>query len=229
MPNTPSRTIRLFALGDARIETPAAVIEPSAELAFATALYFLLERKEPASRRGLERLLWPDVAATTASHRLRQTLLKLRRLGVPVETVGTAKLRLPPDLVSVDLEDLVANPRQIDRIAASHIAVLPHYDPKVSDEYTDWLERKKREMGAKLASPLLAVISKHRLRANWEDVESWALALLRLTPHNEEATLALAEAHAMRGAKLEGVRHRATRTRRRVQRPRPAGRGVRDG
>jgi DNA-binding SARP family transcriptional activator len=206
MPTTPSGTIRLLALGDARIETPAAVIEPSAELAFATALYFLLERKEPVSRRALERLLWPDVAATTASHRLRQTLLKLRRLGLSVETVGTARLRLAPESVSVDLEDVVANPRQIDRIAASHIAVLPHYDPKVSDEYTDWLEKKRREMGAKLAAPLLAIISKNRLRANWEDVESWASALLRLTPYNEEATLALAEAHAMRGAKLEGVR-----------------------
>ena len=206
MPNTPSGTIRLFALGDARIETPLAVIEPSAELAFATALYLLLEGKEPISRRALERILWPDVAATTASHRMRQTLLKLRRLGVAVETFGTARLRIPPDLAYVDLEDLIAVPRQIDRVAASHFVVLPHYDPRVSDQYTDWLDAKKREIGSRLATPLLAIISKHRLRAHWEDVESWASALLRVAPHNEEATLALAEAHAMRGAKLEGVR-----------------------
>jgi DNA-binding SARP family transcriptional activator/tetratricopeptide (TPR) repeat protein len=206
MPTTPSGAIRLFVLGDARIETPVAVIEPSAELAFATALYFLLERKEPISRRALERLLWPDVASTTASHRLRQTLLKLRRLGLPVETVGTARLRLPPDLALVDLEDLVATPRQIDRVAASHLVVLPHYEPKVSDQYTDWLETKKHEIGSRLVTPLLSIISKHRHRANWDEVESWATALLRLAPHNEEATLALAEAHAMRGAKLEGVR-----------------------
>src|SRR6476469_7794527 len=138
MPNTSSGTIRLYVLGDARIETPMAVIEPSAELAFATALYFLLERKEPISRRVLERLLWPDVAQTTASHRMRQTLLKLRRLGVPVETVGTARLRLPPDLAVVDLEDLIATPRQIERVAPSHLVVLPHYDPNVSDQFTDW-------------------------------------------------------------------------------------------
>ena len=146
MTNTPSGTIRLFAVGNARIETPVAVIEPSAELAFATALYFLLERREPVSRRALERLLWPDIAQATASHRMRQTLLKLRRLGVPVETVGTARLRIPPDLAFVDVEDLIAAPRQIERVAASHLVILPHYDPQVSDQYTDWLESRKHEI-----------------------------------------------------------------------------------
>src|SRR6476469_4461587 len=174
MPNTSSGTIRLYVLGDARIETPMAVIEPSAELAFATALYFLLERKEPISRRALERMLWPDVSPTTASHRMRQTLLKLRRLGVSVETVGTARLRIPPGLASVDLEDLVVSPRQIERVAASHLVVLPHYDPKVSDQYTEWLETKKRDIGSRLLTPILSIISRHRLRANWEEVDSWA-------------------------------------------------------
>lgn len=206
MPNTPPGTIRLYALGDARIETPVTVIEPSAELAFATALYFLLERKEPVSRRALERLLWPEIEPKTASHRMRQTLLKLRRLGIPVETCGTAKLRIPPDMSSVDVEDLIAAPRQIERVAPSHLVVLPHYEPGVSDQFTDWLESKKREIGLQMATPLLSIISKYRLRGSWEEVESWASALLRIAPHNEEATLALAEAHAMRGAKLEGVR-----------------------
>jgi DNA-binding SARP family transcriptional activator/tetratricopeptide (TPR) repeat protein len=206
MQTTPSATIHLFLLGDARIETPLAVIEPSAEFAFAAALYFLLERKEPASRRALERLLWPDVAQSAASHRMRQTLLKIRQLGVPVETVGTARLCLKSDLVSVDLDELVASPRQVERVAPSHLVILPYYEPNITDAYTDWLETKKQEIGSRLVTPLLAIISKSRLRASWEEVESWASALLRLAPYNEEATLALAEAHAMRGSKLDGVR-----------------------
>ena len=80
MTDTSAGPIRLFVLGDARIETPVGVIEPTAELVFATALYLILERKEPVSRRKLERVLWPGAEKTVASHRLRQTLLKLSKI-----------------------------------------------------------------------------------------------------------------------------------------------------
>ncbi len=88
MPSLPSNTVKLFVLGQARIETRVATIEPDAEVAFATALFLLLERKNPASRRTLEQLIWPGVPGPTASHRMRQTILKLRQLGLPIETVG---------------------------------------------------------------------------------------------------------------------------------------------
>ncbi|MEO7366411.1 MAG: AAA family ATPase, partial [Gemmatimonadaceae bacterium] len=206
MPKVTAGPIRLFVFGDARIETPVAVIEPSAELAFAAALYLVLAGSEAVSRRELESLLWPDAEPATASHRMRQTLLKLRQLGVPVETIGKTKLRVSRDVATSDFETMLGDPSRIERLSAAHFVVLPHYSPALSDAYVDWISEKKREIGSRLETPLLAIVSRHRIKASWEEVESWALALLRLAPFNEEATLALAEAHAMRGAKLEADR-----------------------
>jgi DNA-binding SARP family transcriptional activator/tetratricopeptide (TPR) repeat protein len=204
MTDTSAGPIRLFVLGDARIETPVGVIEPTAELVFATALYLILERKEPVSRRKLERVLWPDAEEAVASHRLRQTLLKLRRAGLPVQ--GSAmRLSLDRVTVGVDYEQLVASAQNPPTDHGS-LAVLPDYEPEVSREYSRWVESKRDIITGMITPTMLGVISQRRSRGDWAGVEYSASGLLRAAPYNEEATLALAEAHAMRGSKLESVR-----------------------
>lgn len=206
MKTTLAGPIRLFVLGDARIETPLGQIEPTAEVVFAAALYLILERREPVARRTLAGVLWPKAPSTTASHRLRQTLLKLRRAGIPLEPVGKTRLSLGETAIWVDVEDFL---RPQDSQAASpfeRYALMPGYEPGFSAEFLDWLDGKKRGMSSAMTRVLLSRLSRQRLMGQWADVERTSSTLLELAPYNEEATLALAEAYAMRGSKLEGVR-----------------------
>src|SRR5437764_14069953 len=52
---------------------------------------------------------------------------------------------------------------------------------------------------------VLGIIARERVRSEWVEVERNATRLLRFQPYNEEATLALAEAYAMRGGKLQAM------------------------
>jgi len=202
MPGKETQQVRLFALGDARIETSQGVIEPTAKVAFAAALYLILERKDPVSRRGLERLLWPGVAPSVASHRLRQTLLKLKRLGVPVEAVGKARIGLGISAVSIDFSEYLSS-SEVD--PGVGIALLSGYEPDFSVVFADWLDKKRAQINGLLATYLLHRMAHERANGRWDVVEATAALLLSVAPLNEEATLAMAEALAMRGAKVDAV------------------------
>ncbi len=193
-------------LGDARIETPNGMIRPSAEFIFAAALYLMLERSESISRRTLQGLLWPRTSTSVGAHRLRQTLLKLRQAQLSIEADGPTRISLERSLIRLDFEELLQNPRQIETRGRSPFSILPDYEPQFSEAYLDWLDTKRREIGSRFSKSFLALISRHRLSGNWEEVETWATALLQLAPYNEEATLALAESYAMRGSKIDGIR-----------------------
>jgi DNA-binding SARP family transcriptional activator len=193
--------IRLRSIGDARIETSRSVIEPTAHVVFAMALYLLLERAKPSSRAALAEMLWPGVTPKLRGHRLRQTLLKLRRAGFFIEPVGRAQIRLGHQNVWIEHERLTTDGVGTDNLELSHLRPLSGFDPKLSLDYTDWLERKRNQITSAIVKELLNAIAKHRLAGEWSDVERGASSLLQLTPLNEEATLALAEAFAMRGAK----------------------------
>lgn len=197
--------IKLFVLGDARIETPRGEIDPVAEVAFAATLYLVLEHRRPVSRRTLETLLWPNATSKVASHRLRQTLLKLRRVGVPVEPIGKSRLSVSSCSVTVDFDELLTL-KDARSWSPERLTLLPQYEPDFSPAFLEWLDGKKRQMAASLTRVLLGTIAEYRMTGDWTRVESNAAALLLLAPYNEEATLALAEAYAMRGSKLEGIR-----------------------
>ena len=145
MANKSAGPIKLFVLGDARIETPTAVIEPTAEIIFAVALFLILGRKEPSPRRALQRLLWPNVDTSTASHRLRQTLLKLRRMGIRVDTVGTSRVQIGNDSVSVDSEEFLRNTST--ELELERLSLLPGYDPQFSAPYAEWLDAQRLGIG----------------------------------------------------------------------------------
>lgn len=204
MANASAGPIRLFVLGDARIETPRGVIEPTAELVFAAALYLILERKEPVARRTLEQLLWPSASRQSASHRLRQTLLKLRRCGIPVEPVGRSRLQLVSENIVVDFDEFVRN-QNASIIPEQPLSFLPGYDSGFSFAFAEWLDSRKNEVQTAFSRLLLRDIAQARSAGSWPRIEQMVTKLLQIAPYNEEAVLVLAEAHAMRGAKLEGI------------------------
>jgi DNA-binding SARP family transcriptional activator/tetratricopeptide (TPR) repeat protein len=195
----------LRALGDARISIGRVEIDPSAELVFSVALFLILERDTAVHRNHLRSLLWPGVSTDTASHRLRQTLFKLRTLGFPLKSESKLRLTICTDHLRVDFE-------QETQLAdgafdpATHLPILAGFEPDLSWEYSEWLDAKKKTIASTITGRLLERIAKFRLEGDWAAVDRDAKALLAISPHNEEATLAFAECMAMRGDKIDAVR-----------------------
>ena len=195
--------LELRALGKTEIATDVTTITPSQEIIFASALYLVLERQRRTPRGRLAELLWPNVQPSARNHRLRQTLLQLKKLGFPVVADRDRVALAPKEILS-----------DIDRIAEEAAALphgdclefLPGYSPRFSEPFRDWVDVKRSEVNSLSSRALLATLAAERGRANWKGVEELARGVLRLDPFNESAVLAMAEASAMRGQKREAVR-----------------------
>lgn len=197
--------ILLRALGNAVIESPKRRIFASHTVVFAACLYMILERKRKITRESLETLLWPDLQnSAKAHHRFRQTLHIMKQLGVPIirdktflrigcesETDFDAFLSQAAD------EELPAIPESFQ--------FLPDYAPRLSTNFSHWLDGKRRYVSAGLIRLLLAHIRSDRNRGNWAKVEQLSNTCIEVDEFNEEAILARAESIAMRGGKLEAL------------------------
>src|SRR5687768_15352503 len=195
--------LELRALGSAEIATDTSILTPSQEIVFAAALYLTLERERKVSRTGLAELLWPRVDPSIRAHRLRQTLLQLKKLGFPVvadrDTVRIST-QIVADTDQIEASDLSAPGRE------SSLDFLPGYSPRFSEPYADWVDRKRSQMSSICSRVLVAQLGRERARANWNAVDGIARSILRLDPYNESAVLAFSEACAMRGQKREAVK-----------------------
>ena len=194
--------LELRALGNAEIRTGSTTLTPSQEIVFASALYLLLERERRISRSGLAELLWPGVEPSTRSHRLRQTLLQLKKLGFPVsadrDRVGLSTREVRTD---IDRADSSGNGRS----ESDALEFLPGYSPLFSEPFRDWVDGKRSEINSNSSRALVALLGAERNRADWNAVEATARRILQLDPYNESAVLALAESSAMRGQKRHAV------------------------
>src|SRR5256885_2094477 len=96
--------IELRAVGAAQIDTGLTVLRPSQTVVFAVALYLILERDKLVSRDRLAALIWPSAGPSLRGHRLRQTILQLKKLGLCVNAsrhqleVEASQIRCDVDL-----------------------------------------------------------------------------------------------------------------------------------
>jgi DNA-binding SARP family transcriptional activator/tetratricopeptide (TPR) repeat protein len=176
-------------------------MDPSAQMAFATALFLILERAVATPRQELAELLWPTATREAANHRLRQTLLKLRQSGLHVESIGKTRIRLADDQIVVDYEHWESDTVDVDSQSTQQLTPFSGFKADFSHAYAAWLDRKKDLIVSHLVRGLLSNIAKNRHSGDWASVELFASALLQIAPLNEEATLASAESRAMRGDK----------------------------
>ena len=195
--------LELRALGNAEIETDKTILTPSQEIVFAGALYLILERGKRISRTGLAELLWPSVNVSTRSHRMRQTLLQLKKLGVP--------LTANRDVVRFDPKDVRADIAILDSLAegslpcCESLEFLPGYSPRFSEPFRDWVDGRRGELHSKCSRAMLGVLNQERVKGAWAEVERIARQCLHLDPFNESAVLAMAEASVMRGQKQRAL------------------------
>lgn len=195
--------IVLRALGKAEIETCVTTITPSKEKAFAAALHLVLERGKRVSRAWLAALLWPRVGEKVRAHRLRQTILQLKKLGVFVRA-DRDNLELPHDDASTDLDELSQEHPGVITTGGS-LEFLPGYSPRFSEPFRDWIDAKRDEVHATATRHLITDLEFARRRADWVACDKIAKRCCQLDPYNETAVLVRAEATAMRGAKKEAL------------------------
>ena len=192
--------ITLHAFGTGEIRTPVATITPSHSRVFAASLYLILESGKGVSRSRLANLLWPDATEPLRAHRLRQTILQMRKLGICVQA-DRDKLQIPADGLRSDLDSLTGE----GNLLGASLEMLAGYSPQFSESFADWLDSKRRAVHAHVTRFLIAAIAKAKSRADWASVDDLASACLTLDALNESAILARAEASAMRGAKREAL------------------------
>jgi DNA-binding SARP family transcriptional activator len=195
--------VMLRTLGTAEIETAIGVLTPSQEVVFAAALFLLLNRDIRASRARVAALLWPGIGNESRAHRLRQTLLQLKKSGIGVKADRTT-LHVPSSTVQSDIECLSSGNLNFFARADS-LEFLPGYNPRCSAAFRDWVDTKRDEAHATVTRLLLRELDEKRHQGDWSSVERIAAKCLVLEPLNETAVLAKAEACAMRGGKLKAV------------------------
>jgi DNA-binding SARP family transcriptional activator len=199
--------IRVRTLGQCTIQIDSSHITPDAEIVFASLLLLTVERGRRVERSELLGMLWPDVSASRASHCLRQTIYRLRTLGAPL-AVERTQLVLSERDVECDVDALLRVSRTDDiEEAADRVAgpFLPGYSPRFSEPLRDWVEHQRDRVNAGARRVLVSAIAARRARGEWAHVERLAHQCLAIDPLNEEATLALAEAAALHGGKVEAV------------------------
>jgi DNA-binding SARP family transcriptional activator len=195
--------IVLRALGNAEIETGLATLTPSQEMVFAAALYLILERGRSVSRTHLASLLWPNVAEKSRAHRLRQTILQLKKAGFLVTADRNNVECLPRDPRS-DVAELAG--AGLDAFAThASLEFLPGYSPTFSNAFRDWVDAQREETHALVTRHLVTELNTARTKGDWLTCDRFARQCLKLDPFNESAVLAQAEASAMRGAKTQAI------------------------
>jgi DNA-binding SARP family transcriptional activator len=199
--------IRVRTLGQCTIQIDTSHITPDAEVVFASLLLLTIERGRRVERGELLGMLWPNVSAARASHCLRQTIYRLRTLGAPLE-VDRTQLVLSESDVDCDVDALLRLSRADDVEEAADRVLgpfLPGYSPRFSEPLLDWVEHQRDRVNAGARRVLVSAIAARRARGDWAHVERLAHQCLTIDPLNEEATLALAEAAALHGGKVEAV------------------------
>jgi DNA-binding SARP family transcriptional activator/tetratricopeptide (TPR) repeat protein len=198
--------VYLRTLGESVIEVGEVRIGPSAPHVFAALLYLALECGRRVPRGRLRELLFPTTDERSGSHSLRQLLYRMRRMGVGLRADATGVL-LPVDAVRADFQQFLV-PADGARADLARISggFLPGFAPVFSRPFAEWLEERRAELLLRICRTLARELGEHRRAARWRLAEETARAVLSLDPFNEGATLALAEALALTGSKLEAVR-----------------------
>jgi DNA-binding SARP family transcriptional activator len=197
--------IRLRTLGECVIEIDDVRVQPKSQHLFAALLFLVLQAGQRITRQRLASVLWPDLDERRSLASLRQIVYSLRRLGVHLHWDPHAVVIAARDV------DLDVN-RELARYAAGSIdpegpigAFLTGYTPRVSPEFAAWIDGERARRHTALTAVYLNALAQHRARGRWTGVDLLARRCLACDPLNEEATLALAEAAAMTGRKIEAL------------------------
>jgi DNA-binding SARP family transcriptional activator len=160
-------------------------------------------------------ILWPDADPVSGVNSLNQTVYQLRRYidpeyrgGESAEYVTSSadQVALTPDLVVTDLDEIRRLPERLSTTAwkgreslVERAIGLVRGEFLADLRYEDWVSRQQLAVHSTVRTILMPVASRHDPSVGPEVAVRAALALLRLDPFDETATLALADALAASG------------------------------
>lgn len=193
--------------GQCLFHTSHARVEPDSDVHFGLLLYVAAAPGAGPLRDDVAEVMWSGSDPDHARHSLRQAMYRLRQLGF--------SLRLRAGRVVFQAEaavDLATVLREGDSLSRDQLLTygtlpfLPGYTPKLGAVFSEWVEGLRVQVGGTLRRSLVSAVREARAEAAFRDVHKLARALLALDPLNETGTLALAEALAMEGSKVEALR-----------------------
>jgi len=198
--------LTLRAVGNCIIEVGDTRITPESGVLFALLLYLTSNAGRPTPRSELVRLLWPESDLGSASHRLRQALYQLRKLGAPVETAHGA-LVVDQSAVNADYNDPCARWREFlePSFTKRCLEFLPDYTPAFSVAFAEWVDWERERVGGLLRRSVATALAEQRTLGDHGKVVRVARLCLEVDPLNRDATIALAEAYAILGNKAGAI------------------------
>jgi DNA-binding SARP family transcriptional activator len=168
-----------------------------------------------AGERGIARekvitLLWPESAASTASHRLSQLAHSIRRaLGSPGLITGTSELRVDGNSLRCDLWEFEEARRsgRLQRAAELYGPFLDGFFLTGSAEFERWAESRRAELAREYQETLEALAVHAEARGDSLAAAEWWERLARHEPLSSRVTMHLMTALAASGERARALAH----------------------
>jgi DNA-binding SARP family transcriptional activator len=168
-----------------------------------------------AGERGIARekvvtLLWPESAASAASHRLSQLAHSIRRtLRSPALISGTGELRLDPGSLRCDLWEFLEARRagRLERAAELYGPFLDGFFLTGSAEFDRWAEGRRAELAREYQETLEALAVHAEARGDSLGAAEWWERLARHEPLSSRVTMHLMTALAASGERARALAH----------------------
>lgn len=198
--------VRLRILGESLVEVGEEVVSPSSPRLFALALFLGYVEGRSLHKSELCDLLFPDAGnRKRASHSLRQLLYRLRRLGEDVRTIGD-RACLPRGMVTSTFQTFLEMPRaERMRCRSLDLAILPAYEPRISRQFSEWVETVRIKEQARVRAVLREDFVALEQACHWEGVITVGRTLQELQMATEDVVCGMAQALVLRGRKHEAL------------------------
>lgn len=197
--------LRFRALGRPMVEGPEGTLGGAAAQRKPLALLALLAVAGP---RGMSRdkilgYLWPETPADRAAHRLTQVLYSLRhQLRTDDLFLGTADLRLNPDLISTDLTDLhqaLADHCPDRAVGVYSGPFLDGFFLNGAAEFERWVDGERDDLERRYRAALEMLAEQAMASADHVAAAHWRGVLAQADPLNAQVAVRYMEALSRTG------------------------------
>jgi DNA-binding SARP family transcriptional activator/tetratricopeptide (TPR) repeat protein len=205
--NERSDLVRVRVLGASDLHIGSRKIGLSTEALFALGLYLTVRAGERVPRAEILETFWTDGPDEARRHAMRQMMYRLRQKGLDLDEDGEFLL-LGAKRVDSDLNDCLQadwSTRASEDAVEAALSLGPTFSTRLAAPFLEWFDGVRAAVAAQHRKAAQVQIVLGRREGRWQDVERWALAVLKTDPLNEEATLARAESAAMAGSKVTAL------------------------
>jgi serine/threonine-protein kinase len=204
--------LRFRALGRPIVEGPEGTVGGAAAQRKPLALLALLA---VAGARGMSRdkilaYLWPETPTDRAAHRLTQVLYSLRhQLQTDDLFLGSADLRLNPDLISTDVTDFhqaLADHSPDRAVGVYNGPFLDGFFMNGAAEFENWVDEERADLDRRYRKALEILAEQAMASADEVATTHWCGRLAQADPLNAQVALRYMEALARTGDRAGAIR-----------------------